>query len=115
MSNDARGPEATNVSLPACDHLGVAAHGRGEHVRAELRRGRAHLAEASSETLEQSTMSFGEPPLSSRPSGPVHTAFKSSEADTVVNTMSQPRARAALSTIFAPSSASGSTLVRVRL
>ena len=60
-------------------------------------------------------MSFGEPSLREQAVGAVQTAIKSSEADTVVNTMSWSARSAAASTIFAPSSASGSTLLRVRL
>ncbi len=60
-------------------------------------------------------MSFGELPFASRPSGPVQTEIRSSEADTVVKTMSRVRSSPRESTIVAPCSASGSTLLRVRL
>ena len=115
MSNDLRGPEATIVSLPAATTLALPLTGAASMSVPSFSAAARTCADASSDTLEQSMMSFGEPFLSSRPSGPVQTAIKSSEADTVVNTMSWPRSARGLSTILAPSSASGSTLLRVRL
>src|SRR5690606_35987081 len=63
-------------------------------------------AEASSDTLEQSTKSCGERSPASRPSGPVTTAIRSGDADTVLKTMSRSASARGEAAIFAPSGAS---------
>jgi hypothetical protein len=107
--------EATIVSLPAATTFALPLTGAASISVPSVAAAARTWSDASSDTLEQSMISFGEPFLPSSPSGPVHTAMRSSDADTVVNTMSRPRSSLTESTILAPSAASGSTLLRVRL
>ncbi len=99
MSNDLRGPDATIVSLPAATTFALPLTGAASMSVPSLAAAARTCDDASSETLEQSTINFGESPFASKPSGPVHTAIKSSDADTVVNTMSRPRSSRTESTI----------------
>jgi hypothetical protein len=110
-----RGPDATIVSLPAVTTFALPLTGAASMSVPSLAAAARTSAEASSDTLEQSISSFGDWSLPSTPSAPRHTAVRSSDAETVVNTMSNPRMARGESTIFAPSAASGSTLLRVRL
>ena len=109
------GPDTTSVSLPVSTTLALPLTGAASIWVPRLAAAARILADASSETLEVSTSSFGVWWPVSRPRGPVITLIRSSEVETLVNTMSQPASAAAESTIDAPSAASGSALARVRL
>src|SRR6185436_11560704 len=114
-SNALRGPDATIVSLPAVTTFALPLTGAASICVPSFAASARTFADASSDTLEQSTRSFGLRDLLSRPSGPRQTAIRSSDVDTVVNTMSQARSSSTEAAIDPPSSASGSTLLRVRL
>jgi hypothetical protein len=73
-------------------------------------------AEASCETVEQSTRIFGaRSGRDSTPSLPSVTLSRSSDAETMTKTISRSARSTGLSTIVAPYSVSGSALARVRL
>ena len=72
-------------------------------------------AEASVNTVEESTTMPGLASPVSSPRGPETTASRSLSAATMMNTMSRPARSAGLSTIFAPCSVSGSAFALVRL
>ena len=72
-------------------------------------------ADASVETVEESTTTFGWSAPVSRPPGPLITASRSLSAATMTHTMSRSARSTGSSTIFAPNSASGSHLALVRL
>ncbi len=100
-------PAATTLALPLTGAESIAVPRRRAASRTWF--------EPSSDTVEQSIKSLGQRCAPSTPSAPVVTAMRSSEAETVLKTMSRSLKSFGESTIVAPSAASGSTLLRVRL
>jgi len=72
-------------------------------------------SDASSETVEQSMRILGVLAAVSTPFLPRVTSFRSSDADTMVKTMSRSARSAGRATRRMPESVSGSALARVRL
>ncbi len=103
------------MSLPDAITLGLPLTGAATNCAPASSTMPRTLAEASVETVEESTTILGLSSPVSRPSGPVMTASRSLSAATMMNTMSRSARSAGVSTILAPNSASGSHLALVRL
>ncbi len=115
MSNARRGPDATMVSLPTLTTLPLPLTGEASMSTPRAPALARTSAEASSDTLEQSTMSPGLASPVSSPFSPWITDNRSSEVETMLKTMSRSFSSRGVSANLPPNSARGSALLRVRL
>ena len=103
------------MSLPAAITLGLPLTGAATNCAPASSTMPRTLADASVETVEESTTILGLSSPVSRPPGPLMTASRSLSAETMMNTMSRSARSAGVSTTFAPNSVRGSHLALVRL
>jgi hypothetical protein len=103
------------VSLPAAITLGLPLTGAATNCAPAASTMARTFADASVETVEESTTIFGLSSPVSRPPWPLMTASRSLSAETMMNTMSRSARSAGVSTILAPNSVRGSHLALVRL
>ena len=103
------------VSLPTFTTLPLPGNRRRQHLTPRFCAAARTLAEASSDTVEPSIRIFGLSRNRQHAALAMVTSFRSSEAETMVKTMSQDARSAGLTAILAPDLASGSALARVRL
>src|ERR1700722_13857877 len=114
--NCASGPDTTTDSRPALTTLALPDTGAASIATPRAAACSRTAADASVDTLEQSTKSLGA--LSARertPLVPVTTSIRSSGPDTIVNTISRSARAAGESTIDAPNSAKGAAFAGVLL
>ena len=113
-SKAARGPDTIRLAVPAATTWALPLTGAHSSTHPRLLAAAATRSDASTETVEWSTMMRGALPADdSRPPGPIVTSSKSAELPTTVKTMSRSARSAILSTIAAPRDFSGSAFERV--
>ncbi len=117
MSNASLGPETAAVILPARTTLGFPITGAARNAVPRPAASARTRAEASGDTVEQSTSTLGTAPsgLDITPPWPSTAAIRSSDVPTVMNTMSVLPSSAADAAGLAPSLTSGSALAGERL
>ncbi len=115
-SNASRGPETATVIFPARTTLGLPITGAASRAVPRPAISARTRAEASADTVEQSTSTRGPAPgPDMSPAGPSTADMRSSDEPTVMKTMSLAASSAALAAGLAPSWISGSALPMERL
>src|SRR5579863_9996016 len=117
VANASLGPETAAVIFPARTTLGLPITGAASRAVPRSAISAQTRAEASGDTVEQSTSTLGAAPLAPdiRPFRPSTAEIRSSDDPTVMNTMSLAPSSAAVPTGLAPSRTSGSALADERL
>src|SRR5579859_8266390 len=119
LGNDERvlGAGDRGRHLSSSHHFGISHYRRGEQRGTPVGNLGRTRAEASADTVEQSTSTRGAAPLAPdiSPSRPSTAETRSSDEPTVMNTMSLAASSAAVPTGLAPSRTSGSALAGERL